>query len=383
MIRLTRPFFDAAESEAVQRVLASGMLVQGEEVRAFEQGVAAYLSKLAPASRGDIFALAVINGTAALELALMAGDVKHGDEVIVPALSWPSPGNAVVLRGAVPVLADIELATFNVDPHAVSAARSSATRAIIAIDQFGVPADVPAIRARASGTFLIEDAACALGSTLRGEAGGLLGDIATYSFHPRKVITTGEGGMVLTRDAALAASITAFRNHGQSAPGVFRDAGPNARLSEMQAAIGRVQMAKLETILTRRREMAAEMRSALMLHWQGAPDGAVVNHQTLGFVLPMPANGTLAAARDALVAALRADGIEAGALSHSLHRLPQFARFEINRTRRFPVADHVVDGGLAVPLHPLMTRDDMLTVIDGVRRHAAWAIGKPVTVNAR
>jgi dTDP-4-amino-4,6-dideoxygalactose transaminase len=350
-------------------------------VRAFEQSVVRCLEGLAPGGRGEIFALAVGSGTAALELALMACDAKSGDEVIVPAMTWPSPGNAVVLRGATPVLADVELATFNVDPRAVQNAMTDATKAVIAIDQFGVPADAAAIRAVSRGVTLIEDAACSLGSTLRGGACGLLGDLATYSFHPRKVITTGEGGMVLTRDAKLASAVSAFRNHGQEGPGVFRDAGPNARLSELQAAIGRVQMTKLEAILAKRRAMADEMRSALALHWQGAPDGAVVNHQTLGFVLPRPENGTLADARNTLVAALRADGVEAGALSHALHRLPQFARFEINRTRAFPVADHVVDGGLAIPLHPGMSARDVSTVIDGVRRHAGWALGKRVVVS--
>jgi perosamine synthetase len=380
MIRLTRPWFDSAENDAVQRVLASGMLVQGDEVRAFEQSVVRYLETLAPGS-GAIHALAVGSGTAALELALIACGVTPRDEVIVPALTWPSPGNAIVLRGATPVLADVELATFNVDPRGIERALSPATKAVIAIDQFGVPADATAIRSVSRGAVLIEDAACSLGSTLRGTPCGLLGDVATYSFHPRKVITTGEGGMVLTRDTKLAAAVSAYRNHGQEAPGVFRDAGPNARMSELQAAIGRVQMDKLDAILAKRRAMADEMRSALALHWQSAPEGAVVNHQTLGFVLPRPENGSLSDARNALVAALRADGIEAGALSHALHRLPQFTRFEINRTRAFPVTEHIVDGGLAIPLHPGMSAREVSTVIDGVRRHGAWALGKRVVVS--
>ena len=380
MIRLTRPWFDAAESEAVQRVLASGMLVQGEEVRAFEQSVASYLGALSPGTR-EIHAMAVINGTSALELALMVAGTKPGDEVIVPAVSWPSPGNAVLLRGATPVLADVQLDTFNVEPSAVAAVLTPETRAVIAIDQFGVPAEIPAIRRLAGDIVLIEDAACALGSTLAGRACGLLADLGTYSFHPRKVITTGEGGMVLTHAADHAATVRALRNHGQDAPGVFRDAGPNARLSELQAAIGRAQMTKLDELLSRRREMAAEIRSAVALHWQSAPDGAVVNHQTLGFVLPRPANGTLTNARDALIANLRADGIEAGALSHALHRLAQFSRHAVNASRRFPVADMVVDGGVAVPLHPGMSSHDVATVIDGVRRHAAWALDRRVTLS--
>lgn len=381
MIRLTRPWFDAAESDAVQRVLASGMLVQGEEVRAFEASMVDYLAALAPDHR-EIHALAVANGTAALELTLMACGVRPGDEVIVPAVSWPSPGNAVVLRGAIPVLADVMPETFNVDPAAVASAITPLTRAVIAIDQFGVPAEIPAVRGVTGSLPLIEDAACALGSSLDGTPCGLLGDLGTYSFHPRKVITTGEGGMVLTRNADHASAVRTLRNHGQETPGVFRDAGPNARLTELQAAIGRAQMAKLETLLARRRAMAEEIRAALALPWQRAPHGSVVNHQTLGFVLPLPAHGGLVGARNALVAALRADGIEAGALSHALHRLPQFARHAVNAVRRFPMADRVVDGGVALPLHPGMSASDVSRVIDGVRRHAAWAIGPAVHVSS-
>ncbi|MEI8255838.1 MAG: DegT/DnrJ/EryC1/StrS family aminotransferase [Deltaproteobacteria bacterium] len=377
MIRLTRPWFDAAETDAVQRVMASGMLVQGAEVRAFEESVSRYLDDLAP-GRGETHALAVGSGTAALELALMAFDVGPGDEVIVPAVSWPSPGNAVVLRGATPVLADVTFETFNVDPACMAPVLTSMTRAVIAIDQFGVPAEIPALRAIMGGVALIEDAACALGSTLDGAPCGLLGDVGTYSFHPRKVITTAEGGMVLTRNATHASAVRALRNHGQDAPGVFRGAGPNARLSELQAAIGSAQMTKLESLLARRRSMAHEIRAAVDLPWQRGPAGSVVNHQTLGLVLPLPANGALVDARDALIAALRVDGIEAGALSHALHRLPQFARHAVNASRRFPVADRVVDGGVALPLHPGMSPEDVSVVIDGVRRHAAWAIGRPV-----
>jgi dTDP-4-amino-4,6-dideoxygalactose transaminase len=376
MIRLTRPYFDDTEEAAVRRVLASGMLVQSEEVRAFEESVARYLEGLAP-GRGAIEAYAVASGTHALELALMACGTRPGDEVVVPAVTWPSPGNAVILRGATPVLVDVDPETFNLDPRRVAEVLTPHTRAIVAIDQFGVPAEIPALRQLAGDVEIIEDAACALGSMLHGLPCGLLGDQGTFSFHPRKVITTGEGGMVVTRDRRRGSSVRALRNHGQDEPGLFRDAGPNARMSELHAALGRAQMAKLETILARRRAMAEEIRAAVPLAWQRAPAGAVVNHQTLGFVLPAPERGTRAEARAALIAALRTDGIEAGALSYALHRLPQFAQTAVNVTRRFPIADAVVDGGVAVPLHPGMGPADVHTVIDGLRRHAQWALGRP------
>lgn len=355
---------DDDELDAVRATLESKMLVQGARVARFEREVAARLGDPSPE------ALAVTNGTVALELALAVLDVGPGDEVIVPAVSWPSPGHAVILRGATPVLVDIDPATWNVDPARVREALSPRTRAVIAIDQFGVPADFPALRAVLGEVPLIEDAACALGSSLAGVACGALGDIATFSFHPRKVITTGEGGMVVTREARWAARLRALRNHGQATPGDFIEAGSNARLSEVQAAIGSAQMAKLDRILARRRELAARVRGELSLRWQRAPLGAVVNHQTLGFTLSGEGGDSLRGARDRVVAALREDGIEAGILSYALHRLPAFARFEVNASRRFDVADAVVDGGVAAPLHPLMTEADADAVIAGLRRHA-------------
>jgi dTDP-4-amino-4,6-dideoxygalactose transaminase len=376
MIRLTRPFFDDTEHAAVQRVLASGMLVQGDEVRGFEDDVARFLDARAP-GLGPVCVAAVNTGTIALEIALTVSGVRFGDEVVVPALTWPSPGNAVVLRGATPVLVDVDPHTFNLDPHRVAEVLTPNTRAIIAVDQFGVPADVPALRRLAGDVPVIEDAACALGSTLHGRPCALLGDMGTLSFHPRKVITTGEGGMICTRERRQYDSCRALRNHGQDEPGVFRTAGPNARMSEIHAAIGRAQIAKLETILARRRSMADEIRAAVSLAWQRAPGDAVVNHQTLGFVLPTPPNGgTRAEGRNALLAAMRSEAIEAGALSHALHRLPQFARNAVNVGRGFPVADMIADGGVAVPLHPGMDARDVATVIDALRRHADWAVGR-------
>lgn len=381
MIRLTRPYFSDAEAAALTEVLASGMLIQGARVAAFEAAVLDFLHGLGVPSAPALHALAASSGTTALELCLATTPrgVTAGDEVIVPAVTWPSPGNAVLLRNADAVLVDVDPSTWNLSPIEVARALTPRTRAIIAVDQFGVPAEVPTLRALASDIDLIEDAACAIGSTLYGVPCGALGDVGTYSFHPRKVVTTGEGGMVLTHDDVRAERIAALRNHGQRSVGVFVGAGPNARLSELHAALGVLQMAKLDEMLTKRRALAKAIREAVALAWQGAPEGATVNHQTLGFVLPTPTTGAFAGdrrgARDALVAALRASGVEAGILSYALHRLPQFAALGVNNVRRFPVADAVVDGGVAVPLHPGMSDDDAEVVIAQLRAHAGWAIG--------
>jgi perosamine synthetase len=382
VIRLTRPYFSEAETRAVAEVLASGMLIQGARVAAFEEATARYLTALAsPPLDGRVHALAVATGTHALELAVAtvprpggAWGARAGDEVLVPTVTWPSPGNAVVLSGATPVLVDVDADTWCFDVEAASPMATSHTVAVIVIDQFGVPADVPGARRAFAGVDVIEDAACALGSALDGVPCGLVGDVGIYSYHPRKVISTGEGGMFLTRNDARAARVRALRNHGQVSAGVFECAGPNARMSELHGALGAVQMQKLDDILARRRALADEIRAALPLKWQRAPAGAVVNHQTLGFVLPTPPKGTLVGARDALLAALRESGVEASILSYALHRLPQFQAYAANRGRRFPVADAVVDGGVAIPLHPGMSGDDAAKVIDAVRAHAGWAL---------
>lgn len=370
MIRLARPHFDEQEEAAVARVLRSGMLVQGTEVAAFEKETLATLH--APP---EFDAVAVSNGTSALELALASLDIGPGDEVIVPSVTWPSPGNAVLLRGAVPVVCDVLPTTFNIDPKAVAAMLTPKTRAIIAVDQFGVPADIAGIRRVAGDIPIVEDAACAIGSTIDGSACGLQGDLGTFSFHPRKVLTTGEGGMVVSKRKELLARVRTLRNHGQIEAGIFREAGPNERMSEMQAAIGRVQLRKLAEILRIRRAIADEIRGSLALAWQSIPEKATVNYQTLGFVLPKPATGPRKPARDAIVQALREDGVEANILSYALHRLPPFAAHAVNTARELPYADAIVESGVALPIHTHLSSSDVRKVIEAVRRHANFALG--------
>ncbi|MFO0559231.1 MAG: DegT/DnrJ/EryC1/StrS family aminotransferase [Polyangiales bacterium] len=370
MIRLARPHFDEQEEAAAARVLRSGMLVQGPEVAAFEKETLAALG-----ATPEIDAVAVSNGTSALELALAALDVGPGDEVIVPSVTWPSPGNAVLLRGAVPVVCDVLPTTFNIDPKAVAKLLTPKTRAIIAVDQFGVPADIAGIRRVAGDIPIVEDAACAIGSTIDGSACGLQGDLGTFSFHPRKVVTTGEGGMVLSWRRELVTRVRTLRNHGQVEVGIFREAGPNERMSEMQAAIGRVQMRKLDEILRIRRAIGDEIRGALALAWQKIPAKATVNYQTLGFVLPKPAAGPRKPARDAIVKALREDGVEANILSYALHRLPPFAAHAVNTARELPYADAIVESGVALPIHTRMSSSDVSKVIEAVRRRVDFALG--------
>lgn len=359
MIRLAVPGLGDAEVAAASQVLRSGMLVQGAEVARFEALVAARTSRK--------HAIAVCNGTTALELALAALGVGPGCEVLVPDLTWPSPAHAVVRAGARPVLVDVDLGEWNTAPAAFAAARTARTKVAIAIDQFGMPARVAELAAALPGIAVLEDAACAIGS-VRGDgtpAGSAPSALSTLSFHPRKVVTTGEGGMIVTDVDALAAALRILRNHGQQAPGAFVVSGPNARLTELAGAIGRVQMERLDAMLDARRRLAVRLRATLpMLTFQQAPAGALSNVQTLGALLP---EGTSAATRDAFIAACRACDVEVGKLSYALHRLPPLAQYARRGEAGYPNASAIVDRGVALPLWHEM--DDALAdrVADAVR----------------
>jgi len=348
VIRLAVPGLGDLEVAAAAAVLRSGMLVQGAEVARFEALVAARTQRK--------HAIAVANGTTALELGLAALGVGPGDEVMVPDLTWPSPAHAVVRLGAVPVLIEVDAREWNSAPAAFAAARTARTKVVIAIDQFGVPARVAEIVAALPDIAVLEDAACAIGS-MRGDgtpAGSGPSVLATLSFHPRKVVTTGEGGMIVTDDEALADALRIARNHGQRTPGEFATAGPNARLAEVAAAIGRVQMERLDVMLDARRRLAVRLMAALpMLTFQEQPRGALGNQQTLGALLPL---GTTPRTRDIFADACRARGVEVGKLSYALHRLAPLAQYAPygEGDLAFPNASAIVDRGVALPLWPDM-----------------------------
>ena len=355
MIRLTVPGLADAEVDAVSRVLRSGMLVQGAEVARFEEGVAAKTERA--------HAVAVTNGTAALELALRALDIGTGDEVLVPDVTWPSPAHAVLAVGAKPVLVDVDAHEWNATPDAFRRARTSATRAAIAIDQFGMPARIPEIAVALPGLPILEDAACAIGSRRADGPCGKGSVIATFSFHPRKVLVTGEGGMCVTDDAALADRLRILRNHGQRSVGEFASASGNTRMTEMAAAIGSVQLGRLDAMLERRQHLALRYQSKLTrVSTQRAPEGASSNWQTFGVLLPA---GKVADDRDRVVASLRNRGVEAGRLSYALHRLPHLAAFA--QAKMFDAASDIVDRGFALPLYASMddaTQDQVLDALD-------------------
>ncbi|MCB9616648.1 MAG: DegT/DnrJ/EryC1/StrS family aminotransferase [Sandaracinus sp.] len=339
MIPLARPWIDEAELDAVADVLRSGMLVQGATVARFEAALAARCDRR--------FAVAVSNGTSALSLAYRALGLRPGDAVAVPALTWPSPANAAAEFGLVVKLADVDRDSWNATSETLRAAGD--VKAAVAIDQFGNPLDAITL-----GVPVIEDAACAIGSVFAsGRPCGSLGVMSCLSFHPRKLVTTGEGGAVLTDDETLAETLRALRNHGQAEPGRFVVAAGNARLSEMAAAMGLAQLDKLDAMIARRVAHADAIRGALpKLRFQRAPEGSGSNVQTLGAILPAEVD------RNGFFDAMRKRHVQAGILSYDLATLGT-----LGDVRDAPVAAELVARGVALPLYPTMTHDERMRVI--------------------
>lgn len=280
-IPIIRPVLGDEELENVGKCLASGYLTQGKFVARFEQSVADYLTCR--------HAVAVTSGTAALHLALLALSIGPGDEVVVPSLTWVATANAVSYVGATPVFADVRPETFTLDPEDLARALTPRTRAVIAVHLFGLCADMDEIRRMAAerDLFVVEDAACALGSSYQGRPAGTLGHVGCFSFHPRKVITTGEGGMLTTADDGLAAALRELRNHGcspmpaGSPPWAMPDVprcGYNYRLTDIQGAVGCAQMEKIDAILAERARLAGvytELLAASPLILPAVPDDRV------------------------------------------------------------------------------------------------------------
>lgn len=351
---MAKPWIGEDEQRAVAAVLESGQLVQGALVERFEHAVAALV--------GRKHAVAVSSGTAALQLALKVLQVGHGDEVLCPALSWPSPAHVIRMAGAKVRFVDVDEDEWNSSPEALGAARTADTKVAIVIDQLGNPARATAIQEALGALPIIEDAACALGSRFPNGPCGSFGKISCLSFHPRKILTTGEGGMCLTDDEDIADKLRMLRNHGQLG-GQFVVAAGNYRMTEMAAALGLSQLKRLDQILARRRELAALYREALNgeVQLQSTPEGGESNYQTLGAILPLGHD------RNAVREAMAQRGVETSVLSFAIHKLGSFAGSEAS----LPIAEHVAARGVALPLYPQMRNaevDQVSQTLRGVLR---------------
>jgi len=290
-VPITKPSFGEAELRAVAEPLESGWVVQGPRVREFEQRFTAYT--------GAEHAVATTSCTAALHLAVAALGLEPGDEVIVPAFTWVSTANVVEYMGATPRFCDVDLATFNLDPATLEPLVNERTVGIIPVHLFGLCADLDPIRALAEtrNLWVVEDAACALGAWQDGRHAGTLGDIGAFSFHPRKSVTTGEGGMLITGETEWARTAGSLRDHGAGRSDLSRHQDPygfllsefhrlgyNYRMTDIQAALGCAQMERVDWMLSERRRRAALYDEALAgLEWLATPvtpEGNVHGYQS-------------------------------------------------------------------------------------------------------
>ncbi len=354
-VKLARPDMGRAEADAVSGVLGSGRLVCGPVVQEFERAVSGRL--------GIRHAVAMSSGTAALWAALRCLDLRPGDEVIVPALTFPATAAAVIFNGATPVFADVSHGTFDIDPGELPRRFTPRTRLVVAVDQFGLPADYPAIErelARHPGARLVTDSACALGSVLDNKPCGTFGEASVLSFHPRKIITTGEGGMVLTDHAGLADALRRLRSHGVDGAGAYVEPGLNLRMAETAGAMGLAQLGRLDAFIERRTELASVYRAHLPagVTMQSVPPTARPNWQTLAVLL---AEGTTAGGRDRVISGLARRGIEATVASYCLAALPAYAPYA-PALGELGEAMAVHERGLALPMHTLLTDGDVRRV---------------------
>ncbi|HET9673773.1 MAG TPA: DegT/DnrJ/EryC1/StrS family aminotransferase [Gaiellaceae bacterium] len=351
-IRLARPDVGAEEARAVEEVLESGFLTMGPKVAEFED-------ELARACEVP-HAVAVSSGTAALHLAVLALGTGPGDEVIVPAYTFPATANVVALAGARPVLVDVDPTTMNVDLAHVADAVTDRTRAVLAVHLFGRPLDWETLAEAVPSVPLVEDAAGALGARSRGRACGSLGLLGCLSFHPRKIVTTGEGGAVATASDDIADAVRRMRHHGIEPRGDFEIAtpGPNYRLSDILCAVGIPQVRRLDELLAARARLANAYseRLAGVVTTPSADEGDV--HGWQAYVVQLDR-------RDDALRSLREQGIEAQIGTYALHRLAAYREH-----RSFPGADAAYERALALPFHTRLTDSELDRVAEALRPFA-------------
>lgn len=374
MIPIAKPFLDTTEADAAREAVLSGWLSQGQQVTAFEREFAALT--------GAQHACAVSNCTTALHLALLASGVGPGDEVITASHSFIATANSIRYCGATPIFVDIDPATYNLDPACVADAITERTRAILAIHQMGMPCDLKSLLAVANrhGIMLIEDAACAIGSQINVDGdweliGKPRGSIACFSFHPRKVITTGEGGMLTTSDPEHNRNLRLWRQHGMDVPDTVRHSSPqvifesylfvgfNYRMTDVQAAIGRKQLKRLPELMALRRAIAHRY-TELLRNLEGLtlpfePEWARSNWQSYCVRLPDKVN------QKTVMQNLLDQGIATRRGIMCSHReAPYLNNGQRHDLRQSELAQ---DHSILLPIYAQMTEDDQVRVVSALR----------------
>lgn len=386
-VPIARASLTLDEIESVLEPLRSGWLVQGPKVGAFEQAWCAFT--------GAEHSIAVTSCTTALHLSLAALGFGPGDEAIVPAFTWISTANVIEHLGGRVVFADIDLASFNIDPSRIEALITPRTKAILPVHLFGLAADMDAINtiAERHGLWVVEDAACGFGATLNGRHVGTFGHTGCFSFHPRKAITTGEGGMITTNDAQLADRLRCLRDHGAAMTDLQRHMGPrpylladhpeagyNQRMTDLQAALGAAQMQRADAIVAERRQLAARYNAAFAdLEWLQTPQvPADSGHGYQSYpclfepdlvhkaveTADQPLLLQIKERRNAWMEALQQQGISTRPATHAVHMLSYYRDKYQLTPDQFPAAQAANDCSISLPLFHGMTRNEQQYVID-------------------
>jgi dTDP-4-amino-4,6-dideoxygalactose transaminase len=378
LIPIMKPWLGTEEAAAAAEAVTSGWVAQGPRVAAFEEAVAGKV--------GAAYGVAVSSCTAALHLSLVVLDVGPGNEVIVPSLSFIATANVARHVGATPVFCDVDPATQNLTAQSIAELITPATRAVILVHQAGLPADIDAIRdvCEPKGIAIIEDAACAIGSTYRDKPIGGTSELVCFSFHPRKVITTGEGGMIMTSRQDLSKRLRRLREHGMSVSAADRHAsrdlvieqyletGFNFRMTDIQAAVGLVQLTRLDAIVEGRRQRAARYQERLAdipgLEMVKDPPYGRTNFQSFWVVLP----DEFPVERDALLRTMMERGISPRRGIMAAHLEPAYAD---SAHVPLPVTERLTERSLLLPLFQGITDEQQDRVIGVVKEAAGMGTG--------
>lgn len=368
-IPISLPSMGKEEWEALRDPIESGWITQGPHVKDFEKMFA---------ERHKVkHALAVSNCTTALHLAMVALGIKEGDEVLVPAFTWVSTANAVVYCNATPVFVDIDPVTFNIDVSKIAEKITPRTKAIIPVHLFGLCADINYIKENFPQLKIVEDGACAAGSALHGKPAGGLGDIGCFSFHPRKSVTTGEGGMLTTNDDTIAAHLDMLRNHGASISEEQRHHGPrpyilaaydivgyNYRMTDIQGALGKVQLGKLDKFIDEREHWAGyyadKLKNISWLRTPKVPEG--YKHGWQSYVTFID-ESISPVKRNDLMEILQQKGIATRPGTHAVHMLGAYSKKYGIKPGDFPGAFMADQQSMSIPLHNRMVKEDFDYVI--------------------